>query len=189
MPDAGRRPHHAHELPPILAETAACPQRFRRCAPAGTSTRRPPAARCASRSRSSSASSPRSSPPPTRAGGSSGESARPAGRACLAWASSRSSRRARGTGRGRASQPARPRLRGAEERRAHRGDAGRARALQVGADLERRHRRAGLQVLAFAPAARPDRHADGLVAGQDLLRLSMTTGAPPGGDPAARNGF
>ena len=35
----------------------------------------------------------------------------------------------------------------------------------------------GVQALAFAPALRPDRHADGLVAGQDLLRLSMTTGA------------
>ena len=35
----------------------------------------------------------------------------------------------------------------------------------------------GMQALALAPALRPDRDADGLVAGQDLLRLSMTTGA------------
>ena len=35
----------------------------------------------------------------------------------------------------------------------------------------------GVQALALAPPPRPDRHADGLVAGQDLLRLPMTTGA------------
>ena len=50
-------------------------------------------------------------------------------------------------------------------------------ALQVGPHLERGHRRAGVQALALPPAPRPDRHADGLVAGQDLLRLPMTTGA------------
>ena len=51
--------------------------------------------------------------------------------------------------------------------------------VQVGADLQRGHRRARLQVLALAPPPGPDRDADGLVAGQDLLRLSMTPGARP----------
>jgi hypothetical protein len=53
----------------------------------------------------------------------------------------------------------------------------RAGAVQVGSDLERGHRGARVQVLAFAAPTRPDRHAHGLVAGQGLLGLSMTSGA------------
>ena len=46
-------------------------------------------------------------------------------------------------------------------------------AYQLGPGGQRGHRRDGLQELARAPAARPDRHARRLVARQDLLRLPL----------------
>ena len=49
--------------------------------------------------------------------------------------------------------------------------------LQVGADLPRRPRRARLRPLALAPPPRPARDADGLVAGQDLLRMPVIRAA------------
>ena len=62
-------------------------------------------------------------------------------------------------------------------------------AASSGADLQRGHRRARLPPLALAPALGPAGDADGLVAGQALLRLPVMTGAPRRGardqDPAA----
>ncbi len=56
-------------------------------------------------------------------------------------------------------------------------DAGRAGGLQVGAGQPRRPRPARLRPLALAPAPRPDRDADGLVAGQGLLGMSVSRAA------------
>ena len=50
-----------------------------------------------------------------------------------------------------------------------RGDGRGSGEPQVAARLERRHRRARLQVLPLDPAPRPGRDADGLVAGEDLI--------------------
>ena len=62
---------------------------------------------------------------------------------------------------------------------ADRGDAARPRPLQVGQGLQRGHRRAGLPPLARPPPPRAHRHADGLVASQDQLRLPVShRGAP-----------
>ena len=56
-------------------------------------------------------------------------------------------------------------------------DAGRAGGLQVGAGQPRRPRPARLRPLALAPPPRPDRDADGLVAGQGLLRMPVSRAA------------
>ena len=77
---------------------------------------------------------------------------------------------------------------------AARGDAARARAPPLGDRDERRARRAGLHGVAGAPPPRPDRHADGVVAREDLLRLPVTPGdslmgrrsRKRGGDAGAR---
>ena len=54
------------------------------------------------------------------------------------------------------------------------GAAARAGAPPLGDGDERRARRAGLHGVAGAPPVRPDRHADGVVAGEDLLRLPVS---------------
>ena len=62
----------------------------------------------------------------------------------------------------------------AEARAADRAHAARPRRLSLGPRRQRGHRRARLQALARAPAARPDRHAGRLVAREDLLRLPLS---------------
>ena len=61
--------------------------------------------------------------------------------------------------------------------RAAAADARRAGGLQVGAGQPRRPRPAGLWPLALAPPPRPDRDADGLVAGQGLLGMPVSRAA------------
>jgi hypothetical protein len=88
------------------------------------------------------------------------------------------SRWAGGAGPGRQGPPERRRLRRGEEPRADRGDVRRPGRLQVEAGPQRGHRGAGLQELARQAEVGPCRPAQGLVAGQDLLRLSVSRGAP-----------
>ena len=65
----------------------------------------------------------------------------------------------------------------AEKRLLPRADDARARQVPLLARVDARHRRAGLRCLAGPATSGPDRHADGLVAGQVVLRLSVTVGS------------
>ena len=58
-----------------------------------------------------------------------------------------------------------------------RADAAAPAELQVGADLPRRRRRARLRRTGTRAPPRPDRDADGLVAGQGLLRMPVSRAA------------